>query len=123
MFDSLKSMGAVANLLKNKEQLVEAGQRVQEKLESLRVEGEAGGGAVRATVTGKMKVVSIDMGGAVTSGLGADEASRVMAQDLIVAAINDAMTKAQLAAQEAIADEARDLGVPELADKLGGLLS
>ncbi len=123
MFDSLKSMGAVANLLKNKEQLVEAGKRVQDKLEALRVEGEAGGGAVRATLTGKMKVVSIDMGGAVTSGLGADDASRAMAQDLIVEAVNDAMTKAQHAAQDAIAEEARALGVPELADKLGGLLA
>ena len=103
MFDSLKSMGAVASLLKDKEQLVEAGRRVQEKLEALRVTGESGSGAVRATVTGKMRVVSIEMGPAVTSGLGADEASRAMAQNLIAAAVNDAMEHAQRAARDAIA--------------------
>jgi len=116
-------MGAVASLLKNKEQVVEAGRRVQARLEALRVTGQAGGGAVRATATGKMRVVSIEMGAGVAAGLGADERSRAMAQDLIAAAVNDAMEQAQRAAQDAIAEEARNLGVPELAEKLGGLLA
>ncbi|MEZ6241925.1 MAG: YbaB/EbfC family nucleoid-associated protein [Phycisphaerales bacterium] len=116
-------MGAVASLLKNKEQLVEAGQRIQDRLEAMRVTGESGGGAVRATVTGKFGVVSIEMGGAVTSGLGADDQSREMAQALIVEAVNDAIERAKRATQELIAEEARNLGVPELADKLGGLLT
>jgi hypothetical protein len=127
MFDSLKSMGAVANLLKNKDQIAAAGQRVQERMEALRVTGESGGGAVRAIVTGKMRVESIHIEPAAAQGFAADEDSRLMAQALITHAVNDGLIKAQEAAQAAIATEAEALGVPEIADKLqgglGGLLT
>lgn len=123
MFDSLKSMGAMASLLKNKDQLAAAGKRIQDRMESLRVTGEAGGGAVRAVATGKMRIESIHIEPAAAAGFGADEQSRLMAQALITHAVNDALAKAQDAAQAAIATEAEALGVPELADKLGGLLS
>ena len=127
MFDSFKSMGAVANLLKNKDQIAAAGQRVQERMETLRVTGEAGGGAVRATITGKMRVESIHIEPATAQGFAADEESRLMAQALITHAVNDGLIKAQEAMQSTIAAEADALGVPELADKLqgglGGLLT
>ena len=127
MFDSFKSMGAVASLLKNKDQIAAAGKRVQERMEALRVTGEAGGGAVRATITGKMRVESIHIEPAAARGFAADEESRLMAQALITHAVNDGLIKAQEAMQAAIAAEADALGVPELADKLqgglGGLLT
>ncbi len=123
MFDSFKSMGAIANLLKNKDELAAAGKRVQERMEALRVTGEAGGGAVRAVVTGKMRVESIRIEPAAASGFGADDESRNMAEALIVHAVNDGLIKAQEAAQRAIAAEAEALGVPEIGDKLAGLLT
>ncbi len=127
MFDSLKSMGAIAGLLKNKDELAAAGKRVQERMEALRVTGEAGGGAVRAVVTGKMRVESIRIEPAAAKGFGADDETRHMAESLIVHAVNDGLIKAQEAAQAAIASEAEALGVPEIADKLqgglGGLLT
>jgi len=127
MFDSLKSMGAIANLLKNKDELANAGKRVQERMEALRVTGEAGGGAVRVVATGKMRVESIHIEPAAAAGFAADEDSRLMAQALITHAVNDALIKAQEQAQVAIASEAEALGVPEIADKLqgglGGLLT
>lgn len=42
MFDKLKAMGAVANLMKNQEGLKVAAARVREKMENTRVNGEAG---------------------------------------------------------------------------------
>ena len=51
MFDKLKAMGAVANLMKNQEGLKVAAARVREKMENTRVNGEAGSGAARAVVS------------------------------------------------------------------------
>ena len=58
-------------------------QKVQEELETLTVEGTAGGGAVKVIVNGKQTVESVEI---------APEAAEDvdLLQDLIVAAVNDA---------------------------------
>ena len=62
-------------------------QKVQEELTRLEVTGQAGGGVVKVTITGKMEArkVTID-----PSALGDAE----MLEDLLVAALNDAVAKA-----------------------------
>lgn len=119
--NNFKMMGALAGLMKNKDGLREAGERIQEKAAALRSVGQAGGGAVRAEVDGKMKVLSIQIEPALASGLAADEGSRAMAQDLIVEAVNDAMAKSQMAMRDVIAQEAQELGLGDLPADLGGL--
>ena len=44
MFDKLKTMGAVASLLKDKDKLREIGTRLKQRAEEVRASGEAGGG-------------------------------------------------------------------------------
>ena len=61
MFGSLKSMGAVASLLQNKDKLEAVGTRVKQRVDELRVEGSSGQGAVRATVTGTMAMVGLHL--------------------------------------------------------------
>jgi DNA-binding YbaB/EbfC family protein len=65
-------------------------QRLQEEVAAIEVEGAAGGGLVRVTMTGKsdMKRLRID-----PSLLKPEEAEIV--EDLIVAAVNDARAKAE----------------------------
>ena len=46
-------------MLKQAQQLQKRMEQMQEEMETLTVEGSAGGGAVTATVTGKMHVLSI----------------------------------------------------------------
>lgn len=116
-----KTMGAIAGLLKNRDRIDAAAKRIKEQLLATEVTGEAAGGAVRAVVGGDLKVRSINLEPAVTQGLGADDASRQMAQSLIVEAVNDGMTKAQQAARDIVQREAADLGLPEL-PQLSGLL-
>ena len=41
MFDKLKTMQALGALMKNKEQLAQAGERIKAKVEDMRVDGEA----------------------------------------------------------------------------------
>lgn len=113
MFDSLKAAGAIAGLMKNKEVIKEAGQRIKTRLGELRAAGGAGGGAVRATVTGDMKVVSVTLEAAAMAGLG-DPSSKAMVEALIAEAVNNAMDIAKAMAQREIAKEAEALGLPNI---------
>ena len=114
MFDSLKTMQALGSLMKNKDQIAQAARRVGEKLDALRVEGEAGSGACHATVTGKMRVVDVTLEPSLVAGMGADEKTRGLAQTLIAEAVNDANTKAQARAHAIVRAEAEDLGLGDL---------
>jgi DNA-binding protein YbaB len=123
MFDKLKTMQALGSLMKNKEQLAEAGERIKSKMESMRVDGEAGGGACRAVVNGKMKLLDLTLDPALLAGMAVDEKTRDLATALVKDAINDATKNAQDRVQEMIAREADELGLGDIAPQLGGLLS
>lgn len=69
--------------------------RIEEELEQSRVEGSAGGGAVRATVTGKQDLVSLTIDPSAV-----DPEDVEMLQDLIVAAVNDAIRASRDVAAE-----------------------
>lgn len=69
----------------------------QEKLDDLIVEGEAGAGMVRAEVNGKKKLLKLHIDEDVLK-----PEDREMMTDLIVAAVNNAMDKAEAAAKEEI---------------------
>lgn len=122
MFDQMKHMGTIAGLLKNKDKLAEAGARVKRTLEERPVTGEAGGGAIRVTVGGEMKVRRVEIAPAIAAGLGAGDEARMQIENLIAEATNDAMRLAQLRLKEAVDREAAELGIEGLGDQLGGLL-
>lgn len=121
MMDALKMAGALAGLMKNKEALQGAGERVKQRLSELRAGGGSGGGAVRATVSGDMRVISITMEPSVCMGLSSGrESDREYVQQLICEAVNNAMDIAKGMAQREIAKEAEALGLPNLPG-MGGL--
>jgi DNA-binding YbaB/EbfC family protein len=69
--------------------------KMQEELAEQTVVATAGGGVVKAVATGQQKIVSIEIDPSVIDPEDVD-----MLQDLVVVAVNDALTKAQeLAAQ------------------------
>ena len=123
MFDKLKTMQALGSLMKNKEQLTEAGERIKAKIEAMRIEGEAGGGACRAVVNGKMKLLDLTLDPALLAGMAVDEKTRDLATALIKDAINDATEKAQQQVQSLIAREAEELGLGDIGSQLGGFLN
>jgi len=123
MFDKLKTMQALGSLMKNKEQLAEAGERIKAKIEAMRVEGEAGGGACRAMVNGKMKLLDLTLDPALLAGMAVDEKTRDLATALIKDAINDATEKAQQQVQALISREAEELGLGDIGSQLGGFLN
>lgn len=120
MFEQMKMMGALASLLKNKEGLKAAGERIRARLVEIRAGGAAGGGAVRATATGDLKIVSIQIEPALAAGL-ADPGSRELAEQLIAEAVNNALDQAKLVAQREAAKEAEGLGLPGMDSLVGAL--
>ena len=123
MFDKFKAMGAVAGLMKNQDALKQAAGRVREKMERTTVSGEAGSGAARATVTGTLKVVSVELSPALVGGMNADERTRQLASSLIADAVNAAMKQAQLKIKEAIDVETKALGLEGMLPDLAALTS
>jgi DNA-binding protein YbaB len=123
MFDKLKAMGAVASLLKDKEKLKAAGDRIKSAAAATRATGEGGAGAVRVTVDGKMRVITVELQPALVSGMAADDRTRELAGTLIAEACNNAMASAQAKMQVVIEKEADALGLPGLGGQLAGLLS
>jgi DNA-binding protein YbaB len=121
MFDNLKAMGALAGLMKNQDKLKAAMERVKRTLADTRLTGESGSGAVRAIVTGDLRILSVEVGPALAAGL-ADAASRRMAETLIAEAVNDGLRKAQAEAARVMSAEAKELGLPDLPGGLAGLL-
>lgn len=113
MFDSLKMAGALAGLMKNKDAIKSAMERTKVRLSELRAGGASGGGAVRATVSGDMKVVSVTLEPAALVGLN-DPGSKAMVESLIAEAVNNAMDIAKAMAQREIAKEAEALGLPNM---------
>ena len=82
------------NMMRQAQKQLAQLQKIQEELESLSVEGSAGGGVVKITMSGKQVVDSVTIEPEATEDV-------ELLQDLVAAAINDAFTKSQeLAAQK-----------------------
>lgn len=98
-------LGGMGNLLQQAREMQERLQQMQEEIGARVVEGSSGGGMVRVEVTGKLEVRRIEIENDVYAG-----EDREMLQDLIVAAINDGIRRAQ----KMMADEMSQLtgGLP-----------
>ena len=80
---------------------------LQQKLAARRVEGSAGGGMVRAEVSGALRVLGVTIEPALF-----ETGDREMIQDLTAAAINAAITNAQRLMQEEMQKASSGLGLP-----------
>ncbi len=123
MFEQMKAFGAVAGLLKDKERMQAVAERLRAEAEAMRIEGTAGAGACRAIADGRLRILSVTLDPALAMGLGAGDDARAMGQALIADAVNDAITKAQLAMAQVLEREAQELGLPISGSHLRGLLT
>jgi len=101
----------MANLQRMALQMQQEMDRIQRELAASTVDGSAGGGAVRATVTGKQELVSITIDPSAV-----DPAEVEMLQDLVTAAVNDALSASRRLAEQKMG------GLTGMAGGLGGLL-
>jgi nucleoid-associated protein EbfC len=97
-------------LMKQMQKMQEDMARAQEQLAQETVQASAGGGAVTATITGAMELVSVEI-----SPDAVDPEDVEMLQDVIVAAVNEAMRAAQELANQrlgAVTGGLSGLGLP-----------
>ena len=100
-------MRDLMGIMKQAQAMQQKMQDVQEELDRIEVEGSSGGGMVKVTMSakGEAKAVKID-----PSLLNPDEAEIV--EDLVLAALNDARTKAERTAQEKMGEVTKGLPLP-----------
>ena len=97
----------MANLQRMAQQMQQEMLRVQTELEASHVDGSAGGGVVKAVVTGKQELVSITI-----DPDAVDPSDVEMLQDLIVAAVNDALRASRELAEQKMAAVTGGLQIP-----------
>jgi DNA-binding YbaB/EbfC family protein len=97
---------ALGNIMQQAQKMQEDMQKAQEELAAMEVLGESGGGLVQILMTGKREVrkVSID-----DSLVGDD---KDMLEDLVAAAINDAVHKVAKMKQEKMSDLTSGIPLP-----------
>lgn len=98
--------GQIGQLMRQAQQMQENLKKAQAELGALEVSGEAGGGMVKVTMSCKHEVraISID-----PELLGDD---REMLEDLVAAAVNDALRKVERTVQEKYSGMTAGLGLP-----------
>ena len=99
----------MGNLARMAQQMQADMARVEQELQDLRVEGSAGGGVIRAVVTGKQELVSVTIDPGVV-----DPDDVEMLQDLVVAAVGDALANAKQVAEQKVARVTGGLRIPGL---------
>lgn len=87
--------GNMTNLMKQAQRMQRQMEEGQKELETKEFTAKAGGGAVEACVNGKKELLSIKI-----SEEAVDPDDVEMLQDMIVAAVNEAMGQAEAAGQE-----------------------
>lgn len=98
--------GGIGNMMKQAQQMQANMQKLQEELARTEITGQSGGGMVSVIMNGRHEVrrVTID------PSLLADD--KDMLEDLIAAAVNDAMHKVESTSQERMASMTAGLNLP-----------
>ncbi len=99
----------IGNIMKQAKKMQEKIGRMQQELEGRTVEAQAGGGMVSVLVNGKFEIVSLKIEKDVVNPEDID-----MLQDLITAAVNEGVRKAQEMASQEMAKITGGLGIPGL---------
>ena len=99
-------MGGLGNLMKQAQQMQENMKKAQEQLALVEVEGQSGAGLVKVTITCRNDVKRI----AIDPGLLADD--KDMLEDLVAAAFNDAVRRAEEVSAEKMGKLTAGLPLP-----------
>jgi len=105
----LKGMPNMGNLLKKAQQLQEKMAKLQEELSEKTVETSAGGGMVTVIATGKQEIASIKIDPEVVN-----QEDIEMLQDLVLAAVNDALFQAKQMVSEEMTKLTGGVNIPGL---------
>jgi hypothetical protein len=105
----MKGIPNLGGLMKQAQQFQTKFAKLQEELAEKTVEGSAGGGMVRVVANGKQEIVSVTIDRVVVNPEDIE-----MLQDLILAAVNDGLTKAKTMMNEEMGKITQGLNLPNL---------
>lgn len=98
--------GGMGNLMKQAQKMQEELQKAQQEAAQAHVQGESGAGLVKVTMNGRHDVQRVEIDPSLL------EEDKEMLEDLIAAAINDAVRKVETATQERMAKITGGMGLP-----------
>ena len=97
--------GGIAGLMKQAQQMQENMKKMQEQLASVEVEGQSGAGMVKVQMTCKYDVRRVSIDASVMD-------DKEMLEDLVAAALNDAVRKVEATTQEKMSGFTSGLNLP-----------
>jgi DNA-binding YbaB/EbfC family protein len=107
--------GNLADLMRNAGKIQETVQKATEQLGQVQVEASAGGGVVSARANGRMELLGVR----IDPKLLADGDTELL-EDLVTAAVNQALAKAREAAAKSLTSMAGGMSIPGFPGVFGG---
>ena len=98
--------GGMGNLMKQAQKMQEQMQEAQAKLAEAEVTGESGAGLVKVTMNGRHDVKRVELDDSVM------EEDKEMLEDLLAAAVNDAVRKIEANSQDQMSKMTAGMGLP-----------
>lgn len=98
--------GGLGNLMKQAQEMQEKMQKIQEEIANMEVEGQAGAGLVKVTMTGKHDVKRVHIDDSLLSE------DKEILEDLVAAAINDAVRRVEQSSKARMAELTGGLSLP-----------
>ena len=107
MFKGLGGLGDMGKMMKAATEMKEKMETLQEELHTMTVTGESGAGLVKATATAKGELTALDIDPSIFN-----PEEKEVVEDLILAAIKDAQSRASEKSQEEMSTLTESLGLP-----------
>jgi len=104
--------GSLGNIMKQAQRMQAELQKAQEELANMEIAGESGGGMVRVVMTGRHEVRRVSIDDSILSD------DKEMLEDLVAAAVNDAVHKLERTTKEKFSGMTGGMGLPTDIGKL-----
>ncbi|MCT8467855.1 YbaB/EbfC family nucleoid-associated protein [Chromohalobacter canadensis] len=98
--------GGMGNMMKQAQEMQEKMQKVQEEIAETEVTGEAGAGMIKVTMNGRHDVSSVNIDPSVM------EEDKELLEDLLAAAVNDAVRKVETTSKERMEEVTSGMNLP-----------
>lgn len=98
--------GGIGNLMRQAQEMQEKMQKAQEEIANMEVTGESGGGMVKVVMTGRHDVRRVSIDPALV------EDDREMLEDLVAAAVNDAVQRVETMTREKFSGFTSGINLP-----------
>lgn len=98
--------GAIGNMMKQAQKMQEDMKKAQEEVANMEAEGQAGGGMVKVLMNGRHELRKVELDDSLMSD------DKEMIEDLLAAAVNDAVRKIEQMSSERMSGVTAGLNLP-----------